>query len=123
MTYRLNLMTHAILSYCTRKLAVYYMLTYDLILLSRSESGLQTCLNKLKVYCDEWNLRVNIKKSKILIFNKTGKLIESHFVLGTDKLESVRTYIYLGIEITASGSFEGAVKRLCDKAKKGTWAP
>ena len=56
----------------------------DLILLSRSESGLQTCLNKLKVYCDEWNLRVNIKKSKILIFNKTGKLIESHFVLGTD---------------------------------------
>ena len=33
-------------------------------------------------------------------------------------LECVQKYVYLGIEISASGSFQGAIKSLCDKAKK-----
>ena len=34
----------------------------DLILLSRTEEGLQSCLNKLSKYCDEYGLSVNLKK-------------------------------------------------------------
>ena len=42
----------------------------DLVILSENSSGLQTALNKLKTFCDKWHLTINLKKTKILIFNK-----------------------------------------------------
>ena len=46
----------------------------DLILLSESPNGLQLCLNKLDIYCNKWNLEVNISKTKIMVFNKSGRI-------------------------------------------------
>ena len=43
----------------------------DLILLSETPSGFQNCLDKLSIYCDKWGLEINVKKSKVLIFNNT----------------------------------------------------
>ena len=48
----------------------------DIVLISESAKGLQNCLNKLSTYCDIWNLSVNIDKSKVIIFNKCGKVIK-----------------------------------------------
>jgi hypothetical protein len=48
----------------------------DIVLISESAKGLQNCLNKLSNYCDIWNLSVNIDKSKVIIFNKSGKVIK-----------------------------------------------
>ena len=41
----------------------------DLVLISPSQNGLNSCLAKLEVYCHTWQLDVNIKKSKVVIFN------------------------------------------------------
>jgi hypothetical protein len=43
----------------------------DIVLLSESAQGLQNLLNKVKIFCDKWNLQVNINKSKVMIFNKS----------------------------------------------------
>jgi hypothetical protein len=48
----------------------------DIVLISESAKGLQNCLNKLSNYCDICNLSVNIDKSKVIIFNKSGKVIK-----------------------------------------------
>ena len=56
----------------------------DLILLSESESGLQRCLDRLLLYCTNWNLSVNVDKSKVMIFNKNGKLIADIFISKTN---------------------------------------
>ena len=40
----------------------------DLVLLSQSDSGLQESLVKLECFVKKWKLKVNLKKSKILIF-------------------------------------------------------
>jgi hypothetical protein len=48
----------------------------DIVLISESAKGLQDCLNKLSNYCDIWNLSVNIDKSKVIIFNKSGRVIK-----------------------------------------------
>ena len=48
----------------------------DMAILSLSLEGLQNSLNKLKTYCKEWHLVVSIKKTKIVVFNKTGKLLK-----------------------------------------------
>ena len=41
----------------------------DLVLLSRSESGMHTCLTKLTDYCNKWRLTINIRKTKIIVIN------------------------------------------------------
>ena len=44
----------------------------DLVLISHSKNGWQKQLNILNEYCTEWCLSVNISKTKVIIFNKTG---------------------------------------------------
>ena len=45
----------------------------DLVILSRSKQGLKNCLQKLEIFNSKWLLEVNHKKTKIMIFQKTGK--------------------------------------------------
>ena len=52
----------------------------DLDILSESQSGLQSALNKLENYCHKWQLTVNKTKTKVMIFH-TGNTFQSHFVL------------------------------------------
>jgi hypothetical protein len=42
----------------------------DLILLSESEKGLQSCLDNLNSYCNRWKLKINISKTKVIVFSK-----------------------------------------------------
>ncbi len=63
-------------------------------------------------------LKVNTDKSKIMVFNKSGKLCKDKFLLGNETLENVRSYNYLGITCTPSGSFSEAISNLDQKAKK-----
>ena len=49
----------------------------DLVIMSTSAEGLQQCLNKLATYCNKWKLQVNLKKTKVILFNRQGSLIKS----------------------------------------------
>lgn len=52
----------------------------DIVLLSESAKGLQFSLNRLHQYCSNWDLQVNINKTKVMIFNKGGRLLKNtHF--------------------------------------------
>ena len=42
----------------------------DLILLSDTPEGLQRQIDKLSKYCDDWRLNINLKKTKMMIFNR-----------------------------------------------------
>lgn len=91
----------------------------DIVLLSESSNGLQNCLNNLKLYCDKWNLEVNIDKSKIIIFNKSGKVLKGYsFFYNNQSLGLVNQYKYLGIILKPSGSFVEAINHLSKKASK-----
>ena len=73
----------------------------DVILLSTSASGLQDKLDTLDKFCNDWCLTVNTKKTKIMIFNKAGKLLQQKFMLNENELECVKTYKYLGLMFSA----------------------
>jgi len=91
----------------------------DLVILSKSAQGLQNALDKLHNYCLKWKLLVNIKKSNVMIFNKSGHLIEKFkFIYGNNELKATKEYCYLGIIFTPSGSFQSAMVKLKDKALK-----
>ena len=77
----------------------------DVILLSENAQGLQSCLDKLQSY---WGLQVNIKKTKSLVFNNTGRLNATKFTFNGATIESVTKYSYLGVTFAISGSFTNA---------------
>ena len=59
--------------------------------MSTSKNGLQHCLDELDLYCDKWKLQINIKKTKIVLFNRQGSLIKKHkFQFKQNDIEIVR---------------------------------
>ena len=48
----------------------------DLVLLSKAKKGLQEQIDILAGYSDNWKLKVNIEKTKEIIFNKSRRLIK-----------------------------------------------
>lgn len=93
----------------------------DIVLLSSTKEGLQKCLDNLQSYCCKWRLEVNLSKTKIIIFNKTGRLLRDQFILGGNLIECVKSYRYLGILFSNSGSFSMAIAELNSKALKASF--
>ena len=48
----------------------------DLGILALSKQGLQDKIDLLQKYCKDWGLKLNLKKTKILIFNKLGPVVK-----------------------------------------------
>ena len=94
------------------------MFADDLVILSTSATGLQSALNKLDTYCSTWGLEVNLDKTNILIFNKSGRILKDHFFFRGSLLKNTNRYKYLGIIFSASGSFCHAVEHLTEQAAK-----
>ena len=90
----------------------------DIVIMSTSAEGLQSRLKQLEKYCADWCLKVNIKKTKIVIFNKAGRKIHSNFLFQNNLIECVSNYKYLGVQFTASGSFSLAKTELYNNALK-----
>ena len=89
----------------------------DLVFISRSKIGLQNCLKHLETFCSTWLLEVNLKKTKIMIFQKCGRKPKNlHFYYQNQLTEIVQEYTYLGIKLTPNGNFTMAQKSLCEKA-------
>ena len=88
----------------------HFLYADDLVILSSSERGLQTGLDRLQDFANQKRLTISTEKSKTLIFNKTGKLMRGEFTIGGEKLEPVRTFCYLGYEISASGTSSTAIE-------------
>ena len=95
----------------------------DLIIMSTSPHALQKCIAGLEQYCIKWKLEVNLKKTKIMIFNKQGSLIKKHIFYYKKKIiENVKEYKYLGFTFSCSGSDKIGISNLLKQAKKAWYA-
>ena len=93
----------------------------DIVLMSSSAEGLQVAINKLQLYLSEWHLELNTSKSKIIIFNKSGRKLKQYkFFFNKQDLEIVTEYRYLGTVIKASGIID--IKNLSHKGMKALFA-
>ena len=43
----------------------------DLVLLSESKEGLQSCLDSLPMYCDRWQLKINVETRGPMVLNRS----------------------------------------------------
>ena len=91
----------------------------DIALCSDTVGRLQKMINILGTYTEKWQMKLNLSKSKILVFRRGGKLRadEKFFYLGKE-IEIVSEYKYLGIIFSAKLNWSKATKTLASQANK-----
>jgi hypothetical protein len=82
----------------------------DLVLTSRSEVGLKQQLNTFQQFCAKCGLTVNMKKTKVMVFNSIDPCQE--FVFEGDTIERVQTFKYLGILLKTTSDLDNVVEHL-----------
>ena len=95
-----------------------YLLLFvdDAVIFSETPEGLQKSLDNFEIYCQKWNLTVNVDKTKIVVFRKAGHLAHNEScTYNNQDVEIVPTFNYLGIVLFSGGSFIPATKTLADK--------
>ena len=102
----------------TDELSVNHLLYAD-DMATLSSVDLQNSLNKLKVYRSKWHLELNTTKTKIIVFNTTGRLLKGYRFFYDGKIfEQVREFKYLGTTLLASGGLMCAKEKLRKQANK-----
>ena len=92
------------------------------MIFSRSAKNLQIILNKLESFCENADLSVNLDKTKPMIFNNSGKSLKNYlFRYGTNELENIKSYIYLGLIMSPYGNFNLARQELKKVALKALY--
>jgi len=89
----------------------------DLVILGDSPQNLQEKLNLLHNYCSEKKLKVNVGKTKVLVFGRGGFKVDNVFRYGDFELEVVSSYTYLGVTFTKSGLFSKACDEMSKKSR------
>ena len=98
-----------------------YLLLFadDALFFSDTVEGLQSSLTYLEMYCNKWDLTVNIDKTKIVVFRKGGTLNSQEKWNVDDEIEIVNSFNYLGIVLSSSRAFIKATNTLSGKALRG----
>ena len=95
----------------------------DLLLLSETSTGLQSCITNLEHFCHEWKLEVNLNKTKIMIFSKGRRKYENyHFTYKGNKIDITDSYKYLGITLFYNGNLKHAADDLYNIALKAMFS-
>jgi len=92
----------------------------DLALTSESEVGLQQQLDTLQQFYAERGLTVNVKKTKVMVFNSVDPC--QKFVFEGDIIERVQTFNYLGILFETTPNLDSAVEHLAAASRHSLFA-
>ena len=90
----------------------------DMVIFSKDPMELHTLLEKLHVYSSEWGLKVNIRKTKICVFEKRRTQRNQTWSINGELLETVDSFCYLGMKFHYNGNLEPGIKALSDQALK-----
>lgn len=80
------------------EIMTYILYADDLILCSDSVQGMQKLLDGLYTYCGKWHMIVSLTKTNIMNFG--GRKENCRFFFGTDEVQQVEEYKYLGTIIS-----------------------
>ncbi len=76
--------------------------------MSKLKVGLQQQLNALQQFCAERGLIMNVKKTKVMVFNFANPCQE--FMFEGDVIERVQTFKYLGIMFETTSNLNSVVE-------------
>ena len=92
-----------------------FLLLYadDQVVFSKSPESLQAMLFDIENYCRTWGLKINISKTKTMLFER-GRHTSYDFYLNNAKLEVVTSFKYLGVYFFKNGNWYRTQKCIAD---------
>jgi hypothetical protein len=87
----------------------------DAAAFSHDPLSLQLILNDIEAYCNEWGLKLNAAKTKIMIFEKGRNTQHDFFIYGT-KIDIVNSFKYLGVTLYKNGNWYRSQKYIAEHA-------
>ena len=87
----------------------------DAILFTQDPVSLQRMLNDIELYCNTWNLKNNINKTKIMIF-ENGRHTNYDFYIYNSRIDIVQSFKYLGVNLFKNGNWNRTQKRVSQHA-------
>ena len=92
----------------------------DTVLLATSVKNFKKLLKAYGEYCKNWNIEINVDKSKIMIFGRHNKRIK--FYINEFEVEVVKEFKYLGIIFTNNQRFTQTIKSNVSKGKRAIYS-
>ena len=93
----------------------------DVALCSDSIGRMRDMINVLEQFCDRWKMKINLEKTKIMVFRRSGKIRKDEaFYIGEKLIEIVNCYKYLGIFFTPCSEVEPGCNNSCTTSLPST---
>ena len=83
---------------------------------------MQSALNAVFEYCNNWSLKVNTEKTKVVIFSRGKVRRYKEFRFGNKIIDIIYDYVYLGTSFNYNGTFHKAMSKQVLQAKRATFA-
>ena len=104
---------------------LYLLFADDLLLVSPTSTGLQSLIRGLEFFCKQWEIEVNLVKTKCTVFNRKYVLEQDvkRFVYNDSTVEETDEYKYVGTTFSNKRQrFHTDMITKIDKAKKAIYA-
>jgi tRNA (Thr-GGU) A37 N-methylase len=89
--------------------------------MSHTLVGLRKQLDVLQAFCRECQLTVNVKKTKVVVFEAHKSMCQV-FQYEGEAIEQLNSFKYLGVELHGTKGMQAATQRLVMSRKKGVFA-
>ena len=94
----------------------------DTVICSETPEGLQRSVDELSAYCRRWALRINVSKTKAIVFSR-GKVRKlPKLVCNNTDIEFVYGFNYLGVWFNYNNKFAIAQKQQYNKASRAMFS-
>jgi len=93
----------------------------DLALMSHIHAGLQKQLDVLQAFCCEHKLTMNVKKTKVVVFEARKSLCQT-FQYEGEAIKQLNFFKYLGVELHGTKGKQAPIQRLTMLGKKAVFA-
>ena len=76
-----------------------YMILFadDIVTFTTNPISLQSQIDSIYHYSEQWGLKINVNKTKVCIFEKRKQAHDLEFYIGDEKLEIIDNFTYFGI--------------------------
>jgi hypothetical protein len=89
--------------------------------MSHTPARLQKQLDVLQAFCCERQLTVNVKKTKVIVFEARKSMCQA-FQFEGKAIEQLNSFKYLGVELHGTKGMQAAIQRLAMPGKKAVFA-
>ena len=79
-------------------------------------------MDAMKGYCDLWKLKINVSKTKVVVFSRGKVRNVRQFTLGQSPVQRVDDYVYLGVKVNYNTKLNKAVRKQYEQGLKAMYA-